>query len=45
MAQGTTVTITVSRGKQIKNVTMANLVGKTESEARQCCCNHNQPKP
>lgn len=35
MAQGTTVTITVSRGKQIKNVTMANLVGKTESEARQ----------
>ena len=35
VAQGTTVTITVSRGKQIKNVTMANLVGKTESEARQ----------
>ncbi len=35
VAQGTTITITVSRGKQIKNVTMANLVGKTESEARQ----------
>ena len=35
VAQGTTVTITVSRGKQIKNVTMANLVGKNESEARQ----------
>ncbi len=35
VAQGTTVTITVSRGKQIQNVTMANLVGKTESEARQ----------
>ena len=35
VAQGTTVTITVSRGKQIKNVTMANLVGMTESQARQ----------
>ena len=35
VAQGTTVTITVSRGKQIKNVTMANLVGMTESGARQ----------
>ena len=35
VAKGTTVTITVSRGKQIQNVTMANLVGMTESEARQ----------
>ena len=35
VAQGTTVTITVSRGKQIKNVTMANLVGMTEGQARQ----------
>ena len=35
VAQGTTVTITVSRGKQIQNVTMANLVGMTESAARQ----------
>lgn len=35
VAQGSTITITVSRGKEIKNVTMANLVGKTESEARQ----------
>lgn len=35
VAQGSTITITVSRGKEIKNVTMANLVGKTESEAKQ----------
>lgn len=35
VAQGSTITITVSRGKEIKNVTMANLIGKTESEARQ----------
>mgnify|MGYP004451860141 CR=1 FL=1 len=35
VAKGTTVTITVSRGKQIQNVTMANLVGMTESAARQ----------
>ena len=35
IAEGSTVTITVSRGKEIKNVTMANLAGKTESEARQ----------
>ena len=35
VAKGTTVTITVSRGKQIKNVTMANLVGMTEGQARQ----------
>ena len=35
VAQGTTVTITVSRGKEIKNVTMANLVEMTESSARQ----------
>lgn len=35
VAQGTTVTITVSRGKQIQNVTMANLVGMTEGQARQ----------
>ena len=35
VAEGSTVTITVSRGKEIKNVTMANLIGKTESEARQ----------
>lgn len=35
VAKGTTVTITVSRGKQIQNVTMANLVGMTESDARQ----------
>ena len=33
--QGSTITITVSRGKEIKNVTMANLIGKTESEAKQ----------
>ena len=36
VAKGTTVTITVSRGKQIQNVTMANLVGMTETAARQC---------
>ena len=35
VAKGTTVTITVSRGKQIQNVTMANLVGMTESDASQ----------
>lgn len=35
VAQGSTITITVSRGKEIKNVTMANLIGKTESEAKQ----------
>ena len=35
VSEGSTVTITVSRGKEIKNVTMANLIGKTESEARQ----------
>ena len=35
VAEGSTVTITVSRGKEIKNVTMAKLIGKTESEARQ----------
>ena len=35
VAQGSTITITVSRGKEIKNVTMANLFGKTESEAKQ----------
>ena len=35
VAKGTTVTITVSRGKQIQNVTMVNLVGMTESAARQ----------
>lgn len=35
VSEGSTITITVSRGKEIKNVTMANLTGKTESEARQ----------
>lgn len=35
VAQGSTIIITVSRGKEIKNVTMANLIGKTESEAKQ----------
>lgn len=35
VAQGSAITITVSRGKEIKNVTMANLIGKTESEAKQ----------
>ena len=35
VAKGTTVTITVSRGKQIQNVTMANIVGMTESDASQ----------
>lgn len=35
VAQGSTITITVSRGKEIKNVTMVNLIGKTESEAKQ----------
>lgn len=35
VAQGSTITITVSRGKEIKNITMANLIGKTESEAKQ----------
>ena len=35
VSEGSTITITVSRGKEIKNVTMANLIGKTESEARQ----------
>lgn len=35
VAQGSTITITVSRGKEIKNVTMANLVGMTEGQARQ----------
>lgn len=34
VAEGSTITITVSRGKELKNVVMANLVGKTESEAK-----------